>query len=57
MTREMWMAVIRHTITTLGGALVAAGDLQPGELETLGGGAAILFGIAWSFIAKRRGNA
>ena len=57
MTREMWMAVIRHTITTLGGALVAAGDLQPGELETIGGAAAIVFGIIWSFIAKRRGNA
>lgn len=45
--------VIRHAVTTAGGALVAAGYLTSDQLTTVAGAAAIIVGVAWSIIAKR----
>lgn len=45
--------VIRHLLTTLGGALVANGTLSADELSAAIGAVVTLVGIAWSIVSKR----
>ena len=55
MKADAILGVIRHLITTMGGILVANGTINAGELETGAGAVAILLGIGWSIIQKRKG--
>ncbi len=48
--------VVRHALTSLGGALVAGGYLTSDEWTTIAGGVGIVIGIIWSIIAKRFTN-
>ena len=45
--------IIRHALTSLGGALVAGGYLTSDEWTTIAGGLMIVVGVVWSIIAKR----
>lgn len=45
--------LIRHLLTTFGGALVASGALSADDLSQAVGAILTLFGIAWSLISKR----
>lgn len=45
--------LIRHGLTTLGGALVAHGYLGQSDVATAVGAVMTLVGVAWSVIEKR----
>lgn len=46
--------IIRHTLTSVGGALVAAGWLTAADWQTVIGAISGLVGVALSVIQKRR---
>jgi hypothetical protein len=48
--------IIRHALSSVGGALVAAGYLTSDEWTAIAGGLAIVIGVVWSIIAKRFTN-
>jgi hypothetical protein len=54
MINEVVAGFIRHAITALGGALVAAGYSE--EWATIAGALTVLVGVVWSVIAKRIAN-
>jgi uncharacterized membrane protein len=56
MINEVVAGFIRHAITALGGALVAAGYVNSEEWATIAGALAVLVGVVWSVIAKRIAN-
>ena len=45
--------IIRHVLTTAGGALVAAGYLTSDQWTTIAGALAVIIGVVWSIISKR----
>ncbi len=45
--------LIRHGITTVGGALVANGSISGSDLEMLAGAGAVIVGVLLSFIEKK----
>lgn len=47
------MGVIRHLITTGGGALVAAGIMDIGTATAIGGGLIATIGFIWSIMSKK----
>lgn len=51
--KQVFSGLIRHVVTTFGGVMVANGYVTDGQLEILGGAAAIIFGCAWSAIDKK----
>lgn len=59
--KEVFLSLVRHTLTTLGGALVAKGLLSSGqsaELVTLLSGLVlVLSGSVWGVIAKKISSA
>ena len=46
--------LIRHLITVFGGGLVAQGLVTASELDVIGGAIAIIAGVAWSVVAKKK---
>lgn len=54
MTKEMWMAVIRHTLTTVGGIFVAKGTIDADTANAVIGAAVTLSGVGWSLWEKRK---
>lgn len=54
MNSESVLGIIRHIITTAGGALVANGTLEADQLNTGAGAVAVIIGLVWSIIAKRK---
>ena len=55
MNSEAVLGIIRHVITTAGGALVANGTIDANQLNTGAGALVVLVGIIWSVVAKRKG--
>lgn len=51
--KQSILGIVRHILTTAGGAVVANGALTSSEAETLVGAAVILVGVIWSVIEKR----
>lgn len=47
-------SMFRHALTTAGGAIVADGVLSASDWQTVSGAIAILAGLLWSWIEKRR---
>ena len=54
MNSESLWGIVRHILTTVGGALVTSGYVSEAQLETLVGAVVILAGVAWSVIQKKR---
>lgn len=53
MTPDIWLALIRHALTTIGGILVARGTIDAAAAEAAVGALATLTGVAWSVADKR----
>lgn len=53
MNSTVIVGIIRHILTTLGGILVAKGQLDSANLETIAGGLSALVGVVWSVYDKR----
>jgi uncharacterized membrane protein SpoIIM required for sporulation len=47
-------SVVRHLITTVGGALLAKGVLDAGQLEIIAGSLAAIAGVAWGIWQKKK---
>lgn len=54
MNQEQIFGVVRHTLTAVGGILIAKGVLGEGQWEELTGAALALAGIIWSIVIKRK---
>jgi hypothetical protein len=52
MNQDDVLGVVRHVLTTLGGALVADGVLSSSQLQDGVGAVVVIAGIAWSLINK-----
>ena len=52
MSKDDVLAIIRHLLTTAGGALVADGVLSSAEAQDGVGAIIVLAGIAWSLFNK-----
>lgn len=52
MTIESLLALLRHTLTFGGGALVTSGAATQGEVETGVGAIVALIGLGWSIWRK-----
>lgn len=46
--------LVRHALTTAGGALVTGGYIGDSDATALVGAGMAVFGVIWSFIQKRR---
>jgi hypothetical protein len=53
MNNDMWLGVIRHVLTVLGGFFVAKGYVDDDTLNTAVGAATTLAGVAWSVLDKK----
>ncbi|HXZ02283.1 MAG TPA: hypothetical protein VEI03_19975 [Stellaceae bacterium] len=52
MSRDDVLAILRHVLTTAGGALVTNGVLSASQLQDGVGAVVVLAGIAWSLFNK-----
>lgn len=56
LSKEQLMGIVRHTMTFLGGLLIAKGLIDDATLLELIGGATTLAGAIWSIVAKKSQN-
>lgn len=54
MTKEQIFGVIRHTMTAVGGILIAKGFIADGAWAELSGAALTLVGVIWSIVDKNK---
>jgi hypothetical protein len=54
MTKEKVLGIVRHTLTFVGGVIVAKGFIQETASEELIGGIMTLIGVLWSIIDKNK---
>ncbi len=54
MTKEQIFGVIRHTMTALGGILIAKGLIADGAWTELSGAIITLTGVIWSIVSKKQ---
>lgn len=54
MTRDMWLGIARHLLTTIGGIFVAKGAIDADTANAVVGAAVTLGGVAWSIVDKRK---
>ena len=54
MTRDMWLGLVRHLLTLIGGVFVAKGQIDADTVNTAIGAAVSLGGVAWSIADKRK---
>jgi hypothetical protein len=52
MNQDDVLGVVRHVLTTLGGALVTNGVLTSSQMQDGAGAVVVIAGIAWSLINK-----
>ena len=52
MTQEDVFAILRHLLTTVGGALAADGMLSSGQVQDGVGAIMVLVGLGWSLLNK-----
>ena len=57
MNESMIGGLVRHLLTTAGGALVAKGVIAATAVEPIIGGLMALFGVAWSLWRKKKDGA
>jgi hypothetical protein len=51
LSKEQFMSFLRHTITFVGGLIVAKGQMDPGTVETIGGIVITLAGVLWGIFS------
>lgn len=52
--KEATLGVIRHVLTTAGGAMVTAGHLDGSQAQQIAGGIVAVIGVLWSIWEKSR---
>ena len=54
MTQEQVSGVIRHTLSAIGGILIAKGLVSDGSWMELSGAGMALFSVIWSIVSKKK---
>ncbi len=54
LTKEQFLGIVRHTITFVGGVLIAKGYISDSLLNEIAGVSTALAGVIWSVIAKTK---
>jgi hypothetical protein len=52
LTKEQWLGIVRHSLTFVGGILIAKGLVDEGIWAEISGAALTLVGGVWSVAAK-----
>lgn len=55
MLKEQVLGILRHILTSAGGAAVASGVVTQDQATSIIGGVVALVGVAWSIYSNRRG--
>ena len=53
MNKEQVLGLLRHVLTFVGGAVIAKGLVDEGQVTELIGGVMTLVGTVWSILAKK----
>lgn len=53
MTKEQFLGILRHALTTIGGILVTKGYVDESAILELSGAIVALVGVIWSVVSKR----
>ena len=53
MKKEVIMAIVRHTLTFVGGVLIAKGLVDESTMQELAGSLTTTVGLIWSIIQKQ----
>lgn len=53
MKKEVIMAIVRHTLTFVGGILIAKGLVDESTMQELAGSLSTSVGLIWSIIQKQ----
>ena len=56
MKKEMILAIVRHTLTFVGGIYITKGLIDEGMVTELSGAAMTLVGGIWSIVDKSKNN-
>jgi len=56
MKKEIVLGIVRHTLTFVGGILIAKGLIDESTMQEIGGAIATLVGGIWSIISKQKTN-
>jgi len=56
MKKEIVLGIVRHTLTFVGGILIAKGLIDESMMQEIGGAIATLVGGIWSIISKQKTN-
>ena len=54
LTKEQVMGIVRHTLTFVGGLLIAKGLIDESMLTEVVGALTTLSGVIWSIVAKNK---
>ena len=54
LTKEQLLGIVRHTVTFVGGILIAKGYIDNSILAEVVGAATALAGAVWSIISKKQ---
>ena len=52
--KDTLLGIIRHTLTTAGGSLIAKGVLTTNTLDESVGALVTLIGVVWSIVSKKQ---
>ena len=53
LTREQVLGILRHTLTFIGGIVIAKGLIEEAVVSEIIGGVLTLTGAIWSIVAKK----
>lgn len=54
LTKEQFLGIVRHSLTFLGGVVIAGGLIDAGAYTELTGAVITIAGVVWSYIDKRK---
>ena len=54
LSKEQVLGIIRHSLTFVGGIILAHGYIDQGTLDTILGSVITLTGAIWSIVVKRK---
>jgi hypothetical protein len=54
LSKEQVLGIVRHSLTFVGGIILAQGYVDQGTFDTILGSSITLIGAIWSIVAKRK---
>ena len=54
MTQEIFLTLLRHVLSLVGGGLIVGGYIDPTSFDTIAGAILAIGGVGWGLYSKRR---